>query len=396
MPPESVHAESLDYTTTAGTKPSAPTAHFAVSTPPEFKYAVASASLKGEDKFLADPQRRHPDSHNARLPVFGVFDGHGGGECAEYCVGNLADNVLNCMKVGTEFSTDLALAVINGFVNTNATFNASGATAGTTATLMLLDHWKLVVGWVGDSRALFISNDGSWEALTRDHRFEDSQEECDRVMAAGGRLGRLHDTYGSEVGPLRCWPGGLCLSRSIGDADVGACVTAVPDVRLFQLPLIGGRIICASDGVWDALSNKHVVKLSKGRSVDDLCRKVVKDTLKARGLRDDTTVLVIDILPHASVLDSFAALALNDKSTSKKNSVIKLFGRKKKAVATVTVPSGPMDPSVRGLHSGMEWCTTCASWTVCTEASTRAGAFYCINHQGPARHHAAPLAASTE
>ena len=34
-----------------------------------------------------------------------------------------------------------------------------------------------------------------------------------------------------QVGPLRCWPGGLCLSRSIGDMDVGECIIPVPHVK---------------------------------------------------------------------------------------------------------------------------------------------------------------------
>jgi hypothetical protein len=34
-----------------------------------------------------------------------------------------------------------------------------------------------------------------------------------------------------QVGPLRCWPGGLCLSRSIGDFDVGECIIPVPHVK---------------------------------------------------------------------------------------------------------------------------------------------------------------------
>lgn len=36
---------------------------------------------------------------------------------------------------------------------------------------------------------------------------------------------------GSQVGPLRCWPGGLCLSRSIGDTDVGEFIVPVPHVK---------------------------------------------------------------------------------------------------------------------------------------------------------------------
>lgn len=35
----------------------------------------------------------------------------------------------------------------------------------------------------------------------------------------------------SQIGPLRCWPGGLCLSRSIGDMDVGEFIVPVPHVK---------------------------------------------------------------------------------------------------------------------------------------------------------------------
>lgn len=36
---------------------------------------------------------------------------------------------------------------------------------------------------------------------------------------------------GKGVGPLRVWPGGLAMSRTIGDASGGDVVSATPDVR---------------------------------------------------------------------------------------------------------------------------------------------------------------------
>lgn len=35
-------------------------------------------------------------------------------------------------------------------------------------------------------------------------------------------------------GPLRVWPGGLCLSRGIGDFDIGPPVIACP--HIYQVP----------------------------------------------------------------------------------------------------------------------------------------------------------------
>ena len=38
-----------------------------------------------------------------------------------------------------------------------------------------------------------------------------------------------------QIGPLRCWPGGLCLSRSIGDVDVGEYIVPVPYVKQIKV-----------------------------------------------------------------------------------------------------------------------------------------------------------------
>jgi hypothetical protein len=38
-----------------------------------------------------------------------------------------------------------------------------------------------------------------------------------------------------QIGPLRCWPGGLCLSRSIGDQDVGEFIIPVPYVKQMKV-----------------------------------------------------------------------------------------------------------------------------------------------------------------
>lgn len=41
-----------------------------------------------------------------------------------------------------------------------------------------------------------------------------------------------------QIGPLRCWPGGLCLSRSIGDMDVGEYIVPVPYVKQVKVRVV--------------------------------------------------------------------------------------------------------------------------------------------------------------
>ena len=53
----------------------------------------------------------------------------------------------------------------------------------------------------------------------------------------------------SGYGPLRAWPGGLCVSRAIGDIDVGDCILAYPHIVQLEVPSDGVRLALASDGV---------------------------------------------------------------------------------------------------------------------------------------------------
>lgn len=64
-------------------------------------------------------------------------------------------------------------------------------------------------------------------------------------------------------GPLRAWPGGLCVSRAIGDMDVGECIIAHPHIMQIQIPQAGARLVMASDGLWDCFPSRKVVKMAR-------------------------------------------------------------------------------------------------------------------------------------
>ncbi|TXG65439.1 hypothetical protein EZV62_006714 [Acer yangbiense] len=100
-----------------------------------------------------------------------------------------------------------------------------------------------------------------------------------------------------QVGPLCCWPGGLCLSRSIGDTDVGEFIVPVPHVKQVKLSNAGGRLMIASDGIWDALSSDMAAQSCRGLPAELAAKLVVKEALRSRRLKDDTTGLVVDIIP---------------------------------------------------------------------------------------------------
>ena len=59
--------------------------------------------------------------------------------------------------------------------------------------------------------------------MSGNHRLDDCKGERERVAAAGSEVSQsLLD--GKPVGPMRVWPGGLAMSRSIGDHEVRPCL----------------------------------------------------------------------------------------------------------------------------------------------------------------------------
>lgn len=294
---------------------------------PTVRYGYAAQSRKGEDYFLMKTDcQRVLGNPSSSFSVFAVFDGHNGNAAAIYSRDNLMSHVLSAIPRGLgreEWLHALPRALVAGFVKTDKEFQSRGQTSGTTATFVIIDGWTVTVASVGDSRCILDAQGGAISALTVDHRLEENIEERERVAASGGEVGRLSIFGGNEVGPLRCWPGGLCLSRSIGDMDVGEFIVPIPYVKQVKLSSVGGRLIIASDGIWDALQSDMAAKSCRGLPAELAARQVVKEALRSRGLKDDTTCIVVDIIPPDSKIQP------SSPSKKKHNKFLSWFFRKK-------------------------------------------------------------------
>jgi serine/threonine protein phosphatase PrpC len=268
---------------------------------PTVRYGLAAQSRKGEDYYLVKTDcQRVPGNQSSTFSTFAIFDGHNGNAAAIYTRENLLNHVLGALPRGLgreEWLQALPRALVSGFVKADKEFQRKGETSGTTATFVIVDGWTVTVACVGDSRCILDTQGGAVSTLTVDHRLEENVEERERVTASGGEVGRLSIVGGAEIGPLRCWPGGLCLSRSIGDMDVGEFIVPIPHVKQVKLSNAGGRLVIASDGIWDALPSEMAAKACFGLPAELAAKQVVKEALRTRGLKDDTTCLVVDIIP---------------------------------------------------------------------------------------------------
>ncbi|KAK4745729.1 hypothetical protein SAY87_012041 [Trapa incisa] len=138
--------------------------------------------------------------------------------------------------------------------------------SGTTAVTLVKQGEFLVIGNVGDSRAILgrRDKDNSLTAvqLTVDLK-PDNPGEADRIMKCKGRVFALQD----EPGIARLWlpnsdSPGLAMARAFGDfclKDFG--LISVPEISCQYLTESDEFIVLATDGIWDVLSNEEVVDI---------------------------------------------------------------------------------------------------------------------------------------
>lgn len=234
----------------------------------------------------------------------GVYDGHGTTKvAAEAAAEVLCDRLLECMRQ----HFDVESAIHNAFVFTDEKIRALDSLmqrTGTTATVTVLrkrpdQQWEVTIGWVGDSRAVQIvegcAEDGAppVQPLTTDHRLT-CHAERERVeglaltesaskpagvrrVAVARRECRITHRAGPEAVFNEATGVSLTTTRSLGDHTASPAIVRTPEVTSC---VVGpeARIVVATDGLWDAVTEKAAAALIRGE-VDS--RKAAKKLSKA-------------------------------------------------------------------------------------------------------------------
>ncbi|KAI4381845.1 hypothetical protein MLD38_007876 [Melastoma candidum] len=240
------------------------------------KMLIAEQAVEGISQNLT-----HITSH-----FFGVYDGHGGPQVADYCrdhihlalveeIGRMKDNVRNGSVVGDIRQLVWESAFTNCFkrVDTEISGLAGGdmtccekgdssmisgplaaETVGSTAVVALVCSSHIIVANCGDSRAVLLRGKDSIP-LSVDHK-PDNKEEYERIEAAGGKV--------IQWNGYRVF-GVLAMSRSIGDRYLKPWIIHKPDVMLIPRARDDECLILASDGLWDVMTNDEACEVARRR-----------------------------------------------------------------------------------------------------------------------------------
>ena len=211
----------------------------------------ANVSLKGEDKWTISTPRTCMD-HAAHPHGGRRARRRDGGAVVPGQPGRRADRRDGGRR---ELGRKLYAAAHKAFKTAHTTVQGMRVTAGATLTVVVLNATRreITTANVGDSNAILVTGKDGCVPLNEDHRIDTNEKERERLQALGAKIAHATGKSGQPVGPLRLWPGGVAMGRSIGDADVGIYIDATPAVSTIPLPDGTGEIIVCSDGVWDAM-----------------------------------------------------------------------------------------------------------------------------------------------
>lgn len=207
-----------------------------------------------EDEELADLTRviqfdkGHPVCTD--IPIFGIFDGHGGQSAAIFVMTHLKEALKkNLEKFNRNGFTDEGIwnALKMTFVYLNQHYKQD---AGSTATVSIILNGKLWTANVGDTRAILVRN-GVTTQLTEDAKPGDKRYQKG-ILDRGGSIIEREDTWRVN--------GVLAVARSIGDHILKGAVSARPKITAIPVEDIPpGSFLCIGcDGLFDVASSRQV------------------------------------------------------------------------------------------------------------------------------------------
>ncbi|KAK1313871.1 putative protein phosphatase 2C 6 [Acorus calamus] len=273
---------------------------------------------------------------------FGVYDGHGGAQVANYCkermhfalveeVGNLLEEDLGSNNSNSGNGVDLMKQWEKAFTRTflkvddevggragrggvGSSLDGSEEicvepvapeTVGTTAVVAVICSSHIIIANCGDSRAVLLRGKQP-VPLSVDHK-PNREDEYARIEAAGGKV--------IQWNGYRVF-GVLAMSRSIGDRYLKPMIIPDPEVTFVPRMREDECLILASDGLWDVMSNEEACDVARKcilhwhkrngvtPSVErgigaDPATQAAADYLSKyaiqKGSKDNITVIVVDL-----------------------------------------------------------------------------------------------------
>ncbi|GKV06701.1 hypothetical protein SLEP1_g18556 [Rubroshorea leprosula] len=238
---------------------------------------------------------------------FGVYDGHGGSQVAQFCAekmhGVIAEEWGRETVDATEWQRRWEVAFSRGFEKADNDVlreEIASEMVGSTAVVVVLSGCQIITSNCGDSRAVLCRGTETIP-LTVDQK-PDRHDELLRIEREGGKVINWN---GARVF------GVLAMSRAIGDHYLKPWVIPVPEITFMTRTDEDECLILASDGLWDIMSNEEAggvacrllrrrrrLMMADGVSPAQAVADNLTDIAYGRNSSDNISVIVVDLKPR--------------------------------------------------------------------------------------------------
>ena len=230
-----------------------------------------------EDAFYADPVP--PGSGAGRRGLFVVADGMGGhaaGEVAsEMAVQIIARELANVGDLTSNSARDQvasALRTANRAIYERTLAEVDKQGMGTTASVLMLDDWRFLIGQVGDSR-VYLLRDGALKQLTKDHSYVQEQVDAGFLTPEQAR----YHPYSNVI--TRC---------------VGASELVEPDTYVGEVKS-GDLFLVASDGLTGMVDDRRLQQILLARTTTQRIVEALISEANGRGGLDNITAVIVKV-----------------------------------------------------------------------------------------------------
>ncbi|PNH12797.1 putative protein phosphatase 2C 59 [Tetrabaena socialis] len=265
-----------------------------------YGFSLLRGKRNAMEDFHHSAYRKDPRT-GAMVGLFGIFDGHGGPNAADYVRSNLFVNMMQSLSFRAALFAqprpprDFAAAgppatAAEAYESTDSQYLrqdiAHGRDDGCTAVTAVLVGTRLLVANVGDSRAV-LSRGGKALAMSIDHK-PNVKEERARIEGAGGVV--------VWAGTWRVG-GVLAVSRAFGDRPLKRFVIATPAIAEESITSEDEFLLLASDGLWDVMTNQEAVTLIRDVTDPEKASKRITEEAYQRGSNDNISCVVVRFKP---------------------------------------------------------------------------------------------------
>ena len=242
------------------------------------RFRSGHAEMIGRRPNMEDVSIIIPETPTPNASLFGLFDGHGGREAAEFASQNLPSLIGELLK---RDPSQPEQAYVSAFQRLQRDMRPWCVYVGCTACIAVIENTTLTVANIGDTRCV-LCRDGKAIRLTVDHK-PNLPEETAYIQSKGGFV------RDDRVGGM------LAVSRSFGDGFLGESVNPTPHFVQEQLTAQDQFMILACDGVWDVISDQEACDIVISEIDPLTAAKKLRDRAFELESTDNISVIVVSL-----------------------------------------------------------------------------------------------------